>query len=202
MFKNRPVWVRALEGTNDGASGAAGSAPEGSSDGEETPPAGEQNPAEGSSEKEATDGENPDGRGSKQAVLADLARERDKRQELEAKIAEFEKAEEERKRSEMTELEKLQADLEKERAEKEKMLAELSKRDLARTRDELASEFNIPAAMAGRITGGTPEEMRADAEALAKALGPYNGPSDPSAGRGNGTSKPATLEAAIAAKYQ
>ncbi|MFI5504470.1 DUF4355 domain-containing protein [Corynebacterium kutscheri] len=144
---------------------------------------------------------NPEGRGSKREVLQDLARERDKRQELEAQLKAFQDAEEERKRSEMTEIERLQEDMEKSQQEKEKLLAELNKRDLEKARSEIALEFKIPAAMADRIQGETPEEIRKDAQALAEALGPYTGPVDKSVGRGTGQTTTFDLNAAIAAHY-
>lgn len=200
MFKTRPMWIRAVEGADEnGAAGAPTEAQktedisEQATKGEDT---GQDNTPAAESE------ENPAGRGSKSAVLADLARERDKRQALEARLAEFEQAEEERKRSEMTEIERLQADLEASRKAEEDARAEIAKRDLDAERARIAAEFKIPAAMAGRIAGATPEEMREDAKALAEAIGPYTGPADKSAGRGGGQATPTSLEAAIAAKYQ
>lgn len=200
MFMNRPLWVRAVEGADE--NGAAGATTSEQQTGESTGQADEvwQGGQDGTSPAETE--ENPDGRGSKSAVLADLARERDKRQALEARLAEFEQAEEQRKRSEMTEIERLQADLEAARKAEEDARAEIAKRDLDAERARIAAEFKIPAAMAGRIAGATPEEMREDAKALAEAIGPYTGPADKSAGRGGGQGTPTSLEAAIAAKYR
>lgn len=144
---------------------------------------------------------NPDGRGSKREVLADLAQERDKRQKLEAQLKELQDAEEQRKREKMTELERLQADLEAARQAEEVARAEIAQRDLNEARTQIAQELHIPAAMAGRIVGETPEEMRKDAQALAEALGPYTGPADKSAGRGSTNAPPFDLNAAIAAHY-
>lgn len=200
MFMNRPLWIRAIEGTD--GNGAASAPASEQQTGEPTGQADEVGQGDQDGTPLAEGEENPDGRGSKSAVLADLARERDKRQALEAKLAEFEKAEEERKRSEMTEIERLQADLEASRKAEEDARAEIAKRDLDAERARIAAEFKIPAAMAGRITGATPEEMRDDAKALAEAIGPYTGPADKSAGRGGGQATPTSLEAAIAAKYQ
>ncbi|ALA66922.1 capsid assembly scaffolding protein Gp46 family protein [Corynebacterium lactis] len=199
MFKNRPMWIRAIEGADENS--AAG-APVEASASEDT--GAERSTGQGGQgdTQPVEDAENPDGLGSKRAVLADLAKERDKRQELEARLAEFEQAEEERKRSEMTEIERLQADLEAARKAEEDARAEIAKRDLDAERARIAAEFKIPAAMAGRIAGATPEEMREDAKALAEAIGPYTGPADKSAGRGGGQVTPTTLEAAIAAKYR
>lgn len=191
MFITRPLWIRAIEGAN--GEGSAPVEPTGEPQ-KETPGGQEQG-------KAPAEAEDPNGRGSKQAVLADLARERDKRQELEAKLAEFQKADEERKRAEMSEVERLQADLEAARKAEESARAEIAKRDLEGERSKLAAEFKFPAAMAGRITGATPEEMREDAKALAEAIGPYTGPADKSAGRGSTNSSPFDLNAAIAAHY-
>lgn len=200
MFMNRPLWIRAIEGTD--GNGAASAPTEAQHSGESTGQADDVRQGDQDDAPPAEGEENPDGRGSKSAVLADLARERDKRQALEAKLAEFEQAEQERKRSEMTEIERLQADLEASRKAEEDARAEIAKRDLDAERARIAAEFKIPAAMAGRIAGATPEEMRDDAKALAEAIGPYTGPADKSAGRGGGQATPTSLEAAIAAKYQ
>ena len=132
MFTTRPLWIRAIEGANGEGSAPAeptGETPEETAGGQEqgNPPA---------------EVEDPNGRGSKQSVLADLARERDKRQALEARLAEFEQAEEERKRSEMTEIERLQADLEASRKAEEDARAEIAKRDLDAERARIAAEFN------------------------------------------------------------
>ncbi|ALA67551.1 DUF4355 domain-containing protein [Corynebacterium lactis] len=166
MFKTRLMWIRAIEGVDE--NGAAGGPTDAQQAGEaaEYTTVAEQSGQDDTPPAETE--ENPDGRGSKSksVVLADLARERDKRQALEARLAEFEQAKEQRKRSEMTEIERLQADLEVARKVEEDARAEITKRDLDAERARIAAEFKIPAAMAGRIAGATPEEMREDAKAL------------------------------------
>lgn len=164
--------------------------------------------AEATSSTETTDPqeadqkrEDPAARGSKESVLADLARERDKRQAAEARLAELEAAEQERQREGMTEAEKAKADLEALRAEHAAAVAKLADIEHDKQRAAIAAELNIPAGMAGRIQGETPEEMRADATKLAEVLGPYTGPSDPSAGRGNAAAQPKDLESAIRGFY-
>ncbi|AJF93896.1 hypothetical protein LJU02_08485 [Corynebacterium pseudotuberculosis] len=66
MFTTRPMWIRAIEGAN-----GQGSAPA-EQDGET-----QEETAGGQEQGKATaEAKDPNGRGSKQAVLADLARER------------------------------------------------------------------------------------------------------------------------------
>lgn len=201
MNKNRP-WLRFIEGPNEGTGSATATpapAPAPDDTGEQSAP----EPTASTGERQdESEGENPDARGSKQAVLADLARERDKRQalqaerdELQAKVAEFERAQ-------MTEAEKAEADRKELETKYADALAKIAAHERTVTLTQLAAEFNIPAAMADRIQGETPEQMRADAQALATSLGPYTGPSDPSAGQGGGKPAPAaSLDAAIAAHF-
>ncbi|MFC3850080.1 DUF4355 domain-containing protein [Corynebacterium hansenii] len=210
MKTNRP-WLRFIEGPNTAGPGATNNDP--------TPPAGNDGAAPGNGDRgdqdtgdnddrsgasddgDDGDGEDPKGRGSKEAVLADLARERDKRQAAEARLAELEAAEKERQREGMTEAEKATADLEALKAKHDEVVAKLAAIEHERQRAAVAAELKIPAAMAGRIQGETPEEMRADAKQLADALGPYTGPSDPSQGRGRAAKAAANLTDALNAHY-
>lgn len=199
-----PFWIRAIEGTQAGAGAApggetpppsSGPAAEETSGGQTPPPGNDPEANAEDKTDEGTQEEDPKARGSKESVLADLARERDKRQALEAKVAEFERAQ-------MTEAEKAEADRKQLEEKYAAATAKIAEYERKQALAEISAEFNIPAAMAGRIQGATPEEMRADAKALADSLGPYTGPSDPSAGQGGG--KPAlaaSLDAAIAAAY-
>ncbi|MEJ6013281.1 hypothetical protein WG936_05450 [Corynebacterium sp. H127] len=132
-----------------------------------------------STDEEASDeeDEDPKARGSKQSVLQDLARERDKRQALEAKLAEYE-------REKMTEAQKVQDDLNKAReriAAFEKSEAERKLNDL---KVKALTAAGLPAEMAGRITGATLEELTADAKSLKEALGPDKSVEDLSQGKG------------------
>lgn len=205
MKKNRP-WLRFIEGPNAGT----GSAP--STDGAAQSAEGVENaagaqdtnqpPSDDSQSDDEEEGENPAARGSKQSVLADLAKERDKRQsveaqrdELAAKVAAFERAQ-------MTEAEKAAADLKELETKYSDAVAKIAAYERKAALAEISAEFKIPAAIADRIQGETPEQMRADAQALAKSLGPYTGPSDPSAGQGGGKPAPAaSLDAALAAHF-
>jgi len=84
------------------------------------------------------------------------------------------KAEEERKKAEMSEIEKLQADYEAEKAEREKLLNEIAKRDAERERNkmqrEAAQKVELPLEFADRLKGETPEDMEADAKKLLEAM--------------------------------
>ena len=128
--------------------------------------------------------DNPDGRGSKRAVLKDLAAERDKRQAAEAARDELQERLDAIDREKMTDLERTQADLEKANAR----IAELEAAATAREREQLVSkvltEAKLPAEMADRLRGETEEELAADAKTLAAALGFDRKPVDPSQGQG------------------
>lgn len=75
----------------------------------------------------------------------------------------FEQAEQERKQAEMTELEKAQ----QKAAQLESELTTLRLKDLQR---QAAKEAGIPADLSERLRGATLEDLKADAEELAKLL--------------------------------
>lgn len=118
-----------------------------------------------------------EGRGSKEAVLADLARERDKRQALEAQIADIEK-------SKLGEKER--AEVERDEARKE---AAEAKTALARM--TVGAKYGLtPDDLADLRTDGTPEEFDARAKRLSERLKTAPGvkpggglPPSPNAGR-------------------
>ncbi|MDO5670847.1 MAG: hypothetical protein Q4G50_12715 [Corynebacterium sp.] len=204
MKKNRP-WLRFIEGPNAGAGSAPSTddAAQSTEGVENTTGAQDTNqPPSDDSQSDDEEGENPDARGSKKSVLADLAKERDKRQSVEAqrdklaaKVAAFERAQ-------MTDAEKSAADRKELETKYSDAMAKIAAYERKNALAEISAEFKIPAAMADRIQGETPEQMRADAQALAKSLGPYTGPSDPSAGQGGGKPAPAaSLDAALAAHF-
>jgi hypothetical protein len=95
---------------------------------------------------------------------------RSKLDEATAKVKAFETADEERKRADMSEGEKLKADLEALRSEN----AELR-------RKAIAAEFGLDEDLAGRLRGDTPEELAEDAKALAEKLGSTKKPAAPPA---------------------
>lgn len=196
--KIRP-WLRAIEGPGVGGSGGVKTpdpAPEatttvdasgdaaGAGGEAKTPPAGDK-------------GGGDEGAGSKAAVLADLARERDKRQALEARIAELEgkvtpPAEEKNTTADPDPLAELLAKI-------TGLEEKVTGRDTAEWTEAAVKKFNIPAAMSGRITGTTEAEIQADAQALAQALG--LGATDASQGRGGGRGHAVSMADAIAAHY-
>lgn len=145
--------------------------------------------------------DNPDGRGSKRAVLKDLAAERDKRQAAEAARDELQERLDAIDREKMTDLERTQADLEKANAR----IAELEAAATAREREQLVSkvltEAKLPAEMADRLRGETEEELAADAKTLAEAFGFDRKPVDPSQGQGTQRAvTPMTLQQATDAR--
>ncbi|MDU0478383.1 hypothetical protein QVA66_03910 [Staphylococcus chromogenes] len=191
-------FLRAVEGAETGGS-VAPAAPA-TDAGQEQAPA-----APNEAQQPDQENEDPKARGSKDAVLADLARERDRRQAAEAKNKEFEARLKEIERSKMTEAERIEAERQEERQKMLDKIADYDKRfaqmEREKTIAEAVAKYKLPAAMADRIQGETPEEMLADAAKLAAALGPYTGPADSSAGKGAVAPKPTDLGGAIAAHY-
>ena len=146
------------------------------------------------------DGSDPNGRGSKSQVLADLARERDKRQAFEeentalkARLAEFERAQ-------MTEQEKTAADLKTAQDRVAALEAQIAEQQHQVAVAEALKTAGLPADLAGRLQGSTPEELAADAKALASALG--EPPVDPSQGQhAGGKMAPRSLTEALRNHY-
>lgn len=142
----------------------------------------------------------PNGRGSKTQVLADLAKERDKRQTLDkenaalkARLAEFERAQ-------MTEQEKTAADLKTAQDRVAALEAQIAEQQRQAAVAEALKTAGLSADLAGRIQGSTPEELVADAKALAAALG--EPPVDPSQGRhASGRATPRSLTEALRNHY-
>lgn len=146
------------------------------------------------------DGSDPNGRGSKSQVLADLARERDKRQAFEeenvalkARLAEFERAQ-------MTEQEKTAADLKTAQDRVAALEAQIAEQQRQAAVAEALKTAGLSADLAGRLQGSTPEELAADARALAAALG--EPPVDPSQGHhAGGRATPRSLTEALRNHY-
>ena len=112
--------------------------------------------------------------------------------ELQKKLDEYEK-------SKMSEEERAEVAEQEWKARVDKLMAENAEMKLKHERGELCKEFKIPDAMAHRIMGETPEERRADAEALSKALGFDRAPQDPTQGKGgDAAAKPRSFAEAIA----
>lgn len=146
------------------------------------------------------DGGDPNGRGSKTQVLADLAKERDKRQAFEeenvalkARLAEFERAQ-------MTEQEKTAADLKTAQDRVAALEAQIAEQQRQAAVAEALKTAGLSADLAGRIQGSTPDELVADAKALAMALG--EPPVDPSQGQhASGRATPRSLTEALRNHY-
>ena len=146
------------------------------------------------------DGSDPNGRGSKSQVLADLARERDKRQAFEeenvalkARLAEFERAQ-------MTEQEKTAADLKTAQDRVAALEAQIAEHQRQAAVAEALKTAGLSADLAGRLQGSTPEELVVDAKALAAALG--EPPVDPSQGHhAGGRATPRSLTEALRNHY-
>lgn len=207
-MKNRiRPWIRMFAAQADG--GEPTGTGQGSAPSQHTPqePAGagdRDGDVEKQEEPESGDDEeddNPDGRGSKRAVLKDLAAERDKRQAAEAARDELQERLDAIDREKMTELERAQSDLEK----ANERIAELEAAATAREREQLVSKVlsdaKLPAEMADRLRGETEEELAADAKTLAAALGFDRKPVDPSQGQGTQRAvTPMTLQQATDAR--
>ena len=105
-------------------------------------------------EAEATaDGDDGQGKGSLANVLADLAKERKRRQAAEAKVVEYE-------------------DRDKSELDKAVARAERAERALLdKTREAIAASKGIPSELAGAIQGETEAEMASSAEVFAKYIG-------------------------------
>jgi predicted RNase H-like HicB family nuclease len=79
------------------------------------------------------------------------------------RLTDLEAAETKRQQAEMTELQKVQK-------EADELKAQLKKAQLDRMRYDAAQKIGIPAALAARLQGETPEELEADAKAILELL--------------------------------
>lgn len=193
-----PIDGQSLAGGSSAAEGAA-STPQASGrqrEGE-TASAASSNTDDSDSDGDSGD---PNGRGSKSQVLADLAKERDKRQAFEeentalrARLAEFERAQ-------MTEQEKTAADLKTAQGRVAALEAQIADQQRQAAVAEALKTAGLSADLAGRLQGSTPEELVADAKALAAALG--EPPVDPSQGHhAGGKTTPRSLTEALRNHY-
>lgn len=193
-----PIDGQSLAGGSSAAEGAA-SAPQASGRQREGETASTATGADADADSDG-DGGDPNGRGSKTQVLADLAKERDKRQALDkenaalkARLAEFERAQ-------MTEQEKTAADLKTAQDRVAALEAQIAEQQRQAAVAEALKTTGLSADLAGRIQGSTPEELAADAKALATALG--EPPVDPSQGQhASGRATPRSLTEALRNHY-
>lgn len=195
-----PIDGQSLAGGSSTAEGAA-SAPQASGRQREGETASAATGADADADADSDgDGSAPNGRGSKTQVLADLAKERDKRQildkenaALKARLAEFERAQ-------MTEQEKTAADLKTAQDRVAALEAQIAEQQRQVAVAEALKTAGLSADLAGRIQGSTPEELVADAKTLAAALG--EPPVDPSQGRhASGRATPRSLTEALRNHY-
>lgn len=195
-----PIDGQSLAGGSSTAEGAA-SAPQTSGRQREGETASAATGADADADADSDgDGSAPNGRGSKTQVLADLAKERDKRQALDkenaalkARLAEFERAQ-------MTEQEKTAADLKTAQDRVAALEAQIAEQQRQAAVAEALKTAGLSADLAGHIQGSTPEELVADAKALAAALG--EPPVDPSQGRhASGRATPRSLTEALRNHY-
>lgn len=193
-----PIDGQSLAGGSSAAEGAA-STPQASGRQREGETASATSNADADADSDGDSGD-PNGRGSKSQVLADLAKERDKRQAFEeentalrARLAEFERAQ-------MTEQEKTAADLKTAQARVAALEAQIADQQRQAAVAEALKTAGLPADLAGRLQGSTPEELVADAKALAAALG--EPPVDPSQGQhAGGKTTPRSLTEALRNHY-
>ena len=195
-----PIDGQSLAGGSSTAEGAA-SAPQTSGRQREGETASAATGADADADADSDgDGSAPNGRGSKTQVLADLAKERDKRQTLDkenaalkARLAEFERAQ-------MTEQEKTAADLKTAQDRVAALEAQIAEQQRQAAVAEALKTAGLSADLAGRLQGSTPEELAADAKALAAALG--EPPVDPSQGQhAGGKMAPRSLTEALRNHY-
>nr|DAV71277.1 MAG TPA: protein of unknown function (DUF4355) [Caudoviricetes sp.] len=188
-----------LAGGSSAAEGAA-STPQASGRQREGETTSATNNTDGDSDSDGDSDGDPNGRGSKTQVLADLAKERDKRQAFEeentalkARLAEFERAQ-------MTEQEKTAADLKTAQDRVAALEAQIAEQQHQAAVAAALKTAGLPADLAGRLQGSTPEALAADAKALAAALG--EPPVDPSQGQhAGGKPAPRSLTEALRNHY-
>ena len=97
------------------------------------------------------------------ATIKNLRKFEKEAKKLQDKIALYEQEQDERKKAELSEIDRLTL----EKREAEQKLAELTRKELQRT---VAEQTKLPMALADRIKGETPEEMEADALRLVESL--------------------------------
>lgn len=204
MHKKRAPWVRAIINDSDTAHSGSSAGADDQSSPKTTPQDGK---AEGDKAAEDSDSnEDPEARGSKNMVLKDLARERDKRQEAEQQRDEFKAKLDEIERSKMSDHEKAVADRDQALARIAELEKQIADEEAASKRREAVSQAlsatKLPAEMADRLRGETAEEIMEDAKALAKTIGFDRSAFDPSQGQNAaGKSQANLLSSALRAHF-
>lgn len=137
----------------------------------------EPEPSAADDSSSSAEDEDSGGRGSKRAVLADLAGERKARQAAEKQLASL-----------TSEVASLTA-----------RVAEFERRELLAS---VVAETGLPSSLADRLQGSSREELLADAKKLVADVGFDSAPVDPSSGASGSTQPLATsLEDALATHY-
>ncbi|CAM4011080.1 hypothetical protein [Corynebacterium belfantii] len=204
MHKKRAPWVRAIINDSDTAHSGSSAGADDQSSPKTTPQDGK---AEGDKAAEDSDSnEDPEARGSKNMVLKDLARERDKRQEAEQQRDEFKAKLDEIERSKMSDHEKAVADRDQALARIAELEKQIADEEAASKRREAVSQAlsatKLPAEMADRLRGETAEEIMEDAKVLAKTIGFDRSAFDPSQGQNAaGKSQANSLSSALRAHF-
>ncbi len=196
MFTNHRPWLRHIVEPSDEGGAAALTTPEApapSSEDHSGEDSGTDPPAGGSDAGGQGDADSGDAAGADNTdALSTVTAERDA---LAAQVEEF-------KRAQMTESEKVTADRDaavKRAEDAEAKIAALNREKLVAA---AAASANLPASMADRLRGETPEELAADAKALAETIGYDRGPVDPSQGKGtSGGTAHRSLGDALSAHY-
>lgn len=91
--------------------------------------------------------------------------------ELQKKVDEFQAAKKKQEEDELAEQNLWQEAAEKAKKERDEALDQLKQEKLNSLRTRVGTEFKLPAKLTARLQGTTEDEIRADAEALAKDLG-------------------------------
>jgi hypothetical protein len=118
---------------------------------------------ESEEEQESTSPELQEEEFAKERAMDTIKKLRANEKRAAKKLAALEKAEEERKRAEMSEMDRLKADLETSQSA-------LRNLELLEMKRAAAAKFELPPKLAARLTGETPEEIEKDAEELAATL--------------------------------
>lgn len=138
-----------------------------------------------------------EGKGGKDAILADLAKERDKRQALEQSFQQMKDQQEAQSKalaaalglkSEETSVETLAAQV-------KQMQEHLLQTQTTNLRQQVALEKRLPPELAARLVGTTEQELSADADSLLALMG--NGAPSYDGGTRTSTSGPVDMNQAI-----
>lgn len=103
-------------------------------------------------------------------LRSEAASWRTKLRDMEKLLAEKEAAEKQAEEATLQEQAEFKELAEKYKTERDDLLKELESEKVARLRETIGAELNIPPTLRKRLVGTTEEEIRADAESLAESL--------------------------------